>query len=271
MPAFSKAVQATTPFGKNEFLRSTRGLRTTSYTLAADTIPARTIDGNPGQKILQPGTVLAKITSGPNSGKVGPYQGGSGQTSGTKEVQTITATGTWSGGTYALGVPATASTPAASTAALPIASNAATIQAAIDTAIGQVGVFTVTGGPLSTTPVVITYQGGISGNIAAFTVDFSLVTGTTPGANVVETTPGVAGATDGRQTAANIVGLNRTFVPWETMYHDVEVAAVYNGSVVQDWCIELTAAGVEVPLTDAVAAFMQRGGAAGKLVDLNYQ
>lgn len=74
MSTFIKGGGVTTPFGRNEFLRSTKRLETESYTLAAATVPDRTIDGVPGQKILQPGTVLAKITSGENEGKVGPFQ-----------------------------------------------------------------------------------------------------------------------------------------------------------------------------------------------------
>src|SRR4051794_25190518 len=110
MPNFTKGGGVQTPFGRNEFLRSTKQIRTESYTLAAATVPAKTIDGNVNQKILQPGTVLAKITGGADAGKVGPFQ---------------------------------------------------------------------------------------------------------------------AGAADGRAVAANIVGLNRTFLPWQTIERDVEVAAVY--------------------------------------------
>lgn len=73
MPVYDDTHTSTTPFGVNEFLRSTEDVKTESYTLAASTVPAQTIDGNAGQKILQPGTVLAKITSGPENGKVGPY------------------------------------------------------------------------------------------------------------------------------------------------------------------------------------------------------
>lgn len=76
MADFKKGSGTTTPFGRNEFLRSTRELLTEPYTLAASTVPAKTIDGVAGQKILQPGTVLAKITTGPEAGKVGPYQAG---------------------------------------------------------------------------------------------------------------------------------------------------------------------------------------------------
>lgn len=73
MSTFVKGGGVTTPFGRNEYMRSTRATKFESYTLAAASVPATTIDGFAGQKILQPGTVLAKITSGPDAGKVGPY------------------------------------------------------------------------------------------------------------------------------------------------------------------------------------------------------
>ncbi len=74
MSTFIKGGSTGTPFGRNEYLRSTDPKpRFESYTCAASTVPARTIDGNAGQKVLQPGTVMAKITSGAESGKVGPY------------------------------------------------------------------------------------------------------------------------------------------------------------------------------------------------------
>jgi hypothetical protein len=156
MPAFVKGGAAKTPFGKNVYLRSTAGLKFESYTVAASTVRAQTIDGFAGQKILQPGTVLAKITSGGDSGKVGPFH-----------------------------------------------------------------------------------------------VDASV--------------------TDGRQTAANIVGINDTFLPWQLIERDVEVAALYNGAVVQANCIEyggtLTVA-TEVPLTTAAALTALQGGTKGLLIIL---
>lgn len=145
MASFTKGGGFYTPFGKNQFLRSTRDLKVDSATLAAATVPAQAIDGWPAQKILQPGTVLAKITSGADAGKVGPYQS------------------------------------IAGTAALP---------------------------------------------------------------------------SDGRQTAANIVGINRTFLPWELIERDVEVGVVYECTAVQGWCFEMNSDGVLVPLTDATAANM---------------
>lgn len=155
MSTFVKGGSTGTPFGRNEYLRSTKGRQTESYTLAASTVTARTIDGVSGQKIMQPGTVLAKITSGADAGKVGPFQGQAGTT-----------------------------------------------------------------------------------------------------------------ITDGRQTLANIVGICNTFLPWQLMERDVEVAVDYNASAVQAWCKEYDNSGAEIALTNTTRAAMQRGGAAGLKVDI---
>lgn len=148
-PVFDNTFAYSTPFGINEFLRSTQDVKTESYTLAASTVPAQTIDGNPGQKILQPGTVVAKITSGPEAGKIGPYS--------------------------------------------------------------------------------------------------------------TDTT----GITDGRSTAANIVGICRTAAPWQLTVGDLEVAVVYEAAVKQGWCIEYTAAKPNGDvLSNTTAAAMRPDGAA---------
>lgn len=75
MANFVKGGAARTPFGKNVYLRSTRDLKFESYTVSAASVPSETIDGT-AQKILQPGEVMAKITSGGEAGKVGPFQAG---------------------------------------------------------------------------------------------------------------------------------------------------------------------------------------------------
>lgn len=126
---------AHTPFGKNEFLRSTQDVKYEHYSCASAVIPEREIDGST-QKILQPGTVMARITSGDDIGKIGPFS---------------------------------------------------------------------------------------------------------------------AAATDGRQTLANIVGINGTFLPWQLLERDVEVAVVIEGRVVQAWCIELDAGDLEIPLSNTTA------------------
>ena len=154
MPDFQKGPNYTTPFGRNQWLRSTQDVKTESYTFAASGIPEETIDGSV-QKVLQPGTVLAKITSGPDAGKVGVFS--------------------------------------------------------------------------------------------------SL-------------------ATDGRETAGNIVGICNTFAPWQLLERDIEVAAVYEATGVQAWCLEYVDEGVyndgagggvangneiAVPLSDTTADAMR--------------
>lgn len=63
-------------FGRNEYLRSTRGHIFEHYTIAATSVAS---DAN-GNKVLQTGTVLARITSASGTslasdvGKVGPFQ-----------------------------------------------------------------------------------------------------------------------------------------------------------------------------------------------------
>jgi hypothetical protein len=75
MASFTKNATKRTPFGKNAYLRSTQDVKFESYTLAASTVPTITIDTNAG-KTIQPGTVMAKCTSGAESGKIGPFQTG---------------------------------------------------------------------------------------------------------------------------------------------------------------------------------------------------
>ena len=140
MPSFTKGGAARTPFGKNQYLRSTQDVKFKSYTVAASTVPARTIDGFTNQKVLQPGTVMAKVTSGADIGKIGPFQ---------------------------------------------------------------------------------------------------------------------AGVTDGRQTLANIVGLQDTFLPWQLVERDVECAVAYECTAVQGWCFELDAAGLPIVLTSTTADAMR--------------
>lgn len=55
-------------------------------------------------------------------------------------------------------------------------------------------------------------------------------------------------ATDGRQTAANIVGVNNSYTPWQLMERDVEVAAVYGASVVTANVTMRDATGKRVPV-----------------------
>lgn len=76
MPDFKTNPGVRTPFGKNVYLRSTQDVKVESYMCAAGSVPAEDIDGFAGQKVLQPGTVIAAITSGPDAGMYGPFQAG---------------------------------------------------------------------------------------------------------------------------------------------------------------------------------------------------
>ena len=177
MSTFTQNKAAREPFGKNAYLRSTKDVKTDSYTFAQSGIPSEVIDGNV-EKVLQPGTVIAKITSGPDTGKVGVFQG-----VGTDEVQRLTKAGTVSGGTFTLTV------LGATTAAIAFDANAATIQAAIRLAIASDDTvsdelkaigdgITVVGGPFSgATPVDVTFDGEVAADVAQITADVALLTG----------------------------------------------------------------------------------------------
>lgn len=69
--------------------------------------------------------------------------------------------------------------------------------------------------------------------------------------------PFMADATDGRADTANIVGINDTFLPWQLLERDVEVAATYEATAVQGWCFERDAAGLRIPLSNATADAMR--------------
>ena len=62
MATFSGDSGARTPFGKNQYLRSTQDVKTESFTVSAASFPANvTVDGE-AKKVLQPGTVMARIS-----------------------------------------------------------------------------------------------------------------------------------------------------------------------------------------------------------------
>lgn len=250
MPSFTKGGAPKVPFGKNSYLRSTRGLKFESYTCAKDTVPIEMIDGIP-QKVLQPGTVIAKITSGPDVGKVGPFQA-----AGTAEVQTLTPTAV-TAGTFTLTV--VQPTTGVSRTTAPIAWNAtlAQVTAAL-VALDNVepGDIVLAGGPtVNAGAITITFFGNFIGNPAQIVVDTAGLTATS--LVMTTTTPGVAGALDGRQTLANIVGVNDTFLPWQLLEHDENIGVLYVGTVVQGWCFELNAAGLRIALTNTTVDAMR--------------
>lgn len=86
-------------------------------------------------------------------------------------------------------------------------------------------------------------------------------------------TPGSAesdanGATDGRQLVANIVGINNTFLPWQLLERDVEIAVLYECVAVQANCFERDAAGARVALTNDTADAIRTGAPTADLAIL---
>jgi len=118
---------------------------------------------------------------------------------------------------------------------------------------GSVPAQTITNGDGSTSSVKILQPGTVMAKI-------------TSGPDSGKIGPFQAEATDGRQTAANIVGLELTYLPWQLNERDVEVSVVTNGTAVQAWCVELNAAGAEIALTNTTADAM-RGL---KRLDINF-
>lgn len=154
MPSFNAPDRVnSTPFGKNQYLRSTKNVQFESYTCAKDSVAEEDWTDGVGDvhsgKVLQSGEAMAKITSGADAGKIGPFQ---------------------------------------------------------------------------------------------------------------------LGATDGRQTAANLVGLNDTFAPWQLNERDVDVAVLYHGVAHQSWCTIRDANGTRIALTDAVADALR----STKGLDINF-
>lgn len=85
---------------------------------------------------------------------------------------------------------------------------------------------------------------------------------TSAGADQGKVGPRDAGASDGRQTTTNIVGINNTFLPTQLLYRDVEVAVVYEATVVQEWCLEV-ASGAWVAMTNTTRDATKAGVTTG--------
>lgn len=112
-------------------------------------------------------------------------------TGGTNEVQTITITGTPTGGTFTL------TFDGETTSAIAYNAAATAVRAAL-LALSNIGAndVTVSGGPGPGSPYVATFAGGYANsNVPAMTATSSLTGGTTPAVAVTTTTAGVEGAT----------------------------------------------------------------------------
>ncbi len=138
------------------------------------------------------GVVLAKL----DNGLYGPYAGG------TSEAQTVTITGTPTGGTFTLTL------DGETTAGIANNANAAAVQTALE-GLSNVtsGDVTVTGGPGPGTPYVVTFGGRYVGeNMPQMTASAaSLTGGTSPAVGVTTTTAGGGGGTGGANTAVGFL------------------------------------------------------------------
>lgn len=76
----------------------------------------------------------------------------------------------------------------------------------------------------------------------------------TSGANAGNVVPFQAGAADGREDAANIVGICNTFLPWQLDEHDEPIAVAYEASVVKAQVFEYDAGGARIPIQAATIA-----------------
>lgn len=258
MPSFTKGGGAgLDTFGSNEYLRSTADVKKESYTVAASTVPLETVNGVANQKVLKPGEVMAKIVTGGEAGKIGPFQRGTGAAgaAAVNEVQSI-GLGAASAGSV------TITFAGQTTAAIAFNATAAQVTAALQ-ALSNVdpGDIVASGGPF---PGVVTLTFG--GQYAATDVPTITATPTGLTGGTVTITPVTAGsppgpttggATDGRGDPANIVGINDTFLPWQLLERDVEVAVTYECAAVQGWCFERDAAGLRYVLSNSTADAMR--------------
>lgn len=129
---------------------------------------------------------LAAILIRDNRGaatNISPYAAGT-----TNEVQTVTITGTPSGGTFTL------TYSGQTTSSIAYNATAAAVQTAL-AALSNIGAgqVTVTGGPGPGTPYVVTFTGTLGGqNVNQMTATGSLTGGSTPTISVTTTTPGAS-------------------------------------------------------------------------------
>ncbi|MFF2731786.1 hypothetical protein ACFVS9_28245 [Streptomyces sp. NPDC058008] len=167
-----------------------------------------TVSANPllqGRTVMKSGIPLGKITA---SGLYGPYGGT------TSEVQTVTVTGTPTGGTYTL------TFSGQTTAAIPYNATAAQVKTALENLSNiNPGDVATAGGPHPGTPVTVTFAGQYTGdNVAQMTASGANLTGgTTPSVTVATTTAGGTDiASDGTQVLAGFLVSEISFNPAST-------------------------------------------------------
>jgi hypothetical protein len=145
--------------------------------------------------VLMSGTVLARYASGTYAGLYAPYAGDA------SEAQTVTITGTPTGGTFTLTL------NGETTAAIAYNATAAAVESALEALPSlDAASVTVTGGPGPGTAYVVTFGGSYAGaNVAQMTTSGSFTGGTSPAVAVTTTTAGGGTATDGLDVPAGFL------------------------------------------------------------------
>ncbi|WP_448333480.1 hypothetical protein [Streptomyces sp. DSM 41534] len=175
-----------------------------------------------GRNVMHSGIPLGKVSA---SGLYAPYAGP------TSEVQTVTVTGTPTGGTYTL------TFSGQTTTGIPYNATATQVKTALEALSNvNVGDVTVTGGPHPGTPVTVTFVGQYLGDdVGQMTASGTGLTGgTTPAVSVSTTTAGgTATASDGTQTLAGFLVDGIFFNPGSTK---AAGALLWHGEVFADKC-----------------------------------
>lgn len=178
------ALTSTTTSGRSQSWAAEFPVDTRPITLDADLVLARYTDG-----VIPSGALLGLNAT---TGRYGPYGGT------TDEKQTVTITGTPTGGTFTL------TYAGQTTAAIAYNATAATVQTRLE-ALSTIGAgnVTVTGGPGPGTAWVVTFAGDLADtNVAQMTSTDSLTGGSSPASAISTTTAGGADiASDGTQVA----------------------------------------------------------------------
>jgi hypothetical protein len=154
------------------------------------------------------------------------------QAAGTNEVQTFTASGTWTSGTYKI------TFQGQTTAGIAYDATAATVVTALNLLSNiDTGDVTATGAaPLGTTPLVVTFATGgryAGVNVPMFSIDVTSIVGLDHACVITETTPGAYSVNPGGLTDLYAVrfGLDG--------FHGVAVP----GQLIQTWLPDFTTAG----------------------------
>ncbi|THA29190.1 hypothetical protein E6R18_25090 [Streptomyces sp. A1277] len=174
------------------------------------------------RNVIKSGLPLGKIKA---TGLYAPYSGP------TSEVQTVTVTGTPTGGTYTL------TWSGQTTAAIPYNATAAQVKTALENLSNiDAGDLTVTGGPHPGTAMAVTFGGQFMGDdVAAMTASATNLTGgTSPAVTIATATAGgTATASDGTEVLAGFLATESLFAPGSTK---TSGALLWHGEVFADKC-----------------------------------